>query len=95
MAERSGALLNALLLGCAVIVSLIGSFVIAAALAALYLVLVRGVPPGQRIFLDVVAPTPGGALLHLANGLFLAVAPLALRRGWRRWRDRDPRPPHA
>jgi len=56
---------------------------------------VRGVPPGQRIFLDAVAPTLGGALLHLANGVFLAVAPLALRRGWRRWRDRDPRPPHA
>jgi hypothetical protein len=95
MAERGRGLLNAVLLGLAVIVSLIGSFVIAAALAALYLVLVRGVPPGQRIFLDAVAPTLGGALLHLANGVFLAVAPLALRRGWRRWRDRDPRPPHA
>jgi hypothetical protein len=88
MSERGNALLNAVLLGLAVIVSLIGGFVIAGALAALYLLLVQGVTPGQRIFLDAVAPSVSGALLHLANGVCLAVAPFALRRGWRRWPNR-------
>jgi hypothetical protein len=67
------------------IVSLAGCLATLGALTALYFLLVRGVPPGQPIFLDVLAPTLEGAVLHLANGIALTSAPFILRWAIGRW----------
>ena len=79
--------LHALLLVLTVAVSLLGCFVIAGSLAALYLLTLKGVHPGDPIFLDAVAPTLTGALVHLADGVLIAAAPFLLRALLRR---RDP-----
>jgi hypothetical protein len=71
--------------------TLLGCLIIAGALSALFFLLVRGVSPGQPMFLDVSAPTVGGALLHLANGITLTSAPFLLRWAIRRWRQSRPR----
>jgi hypothetical protein len=69
------------------IVTLVGCIVITGALTGLYMLLVRGAPPGQPVFLDVVVPPLGGAVLHLANGVVLTVAPFILRWAIRHWRQ--------
>ena len=80
---RSIALIVALALGW--LVTIMGCIVILGALTALYFLLVKGVPPGQVMFQDVVAPPLPGVLLHLTNGVVLAVIPLSLRWAFRRW----------
>jgi len=77
---------NAGVLALGWIVSAVGCLVIVGALTALYFLLVKGVPPGQPIFLDVLAPPLQGAVLHLANGIALTFAPFILRWAIRRWR---------
>jgi hypothetical protein len=68
------------------IVTLIGCVVIAGALTALYFLLVEGVPPGQPALFDAVVPPMRGAVLHLANGVVLTIAPFILRWAIRCWR---------
>lgn len=80
---RSTALIVALALGW--LVTIVGCIVILGALTALYFLLVRGVPPGQVMFQDFEAPPLSGVLLHLANGVVLAVIPFTLRWAFRRW----------
>jgi hypothetical protein len=81
------AVMNAGVLALGWIVTLVGCIVIAGALTGLYMLLVRGASPGQPVFLDAVVPPLGGAVLHLANGVVLTVAPFILRWAIRRWRQ--------
>lgn len=69
------------------VVTLLGCIVVAGALTALYMLLIKGAAPGQPIFLDAVVPRLGGAALHLANGLVLITAPFVFRWAIRRWRQ--------
>ena len=69
-------------------VTLVGCIIIIGALTGLYMLLVKGAAPGERVFLDAEVPPLRGALLHLANGLVLTFAPFILRGGFRRWRHR-------
>jgi hypothetical protein len=69
------------------VVTLVGCIVIAGALTGLYMLLVKGASPGEPVFLDAVVPPLGGAVLHLANGVVLTIAPFILRWAIRRWRQ--------
>ena len=80
---RSIALIVAQALGW--LVTIVGCIIILGALASLYFLLVKGIPPGQMMFRDFMAPPLSGVLLHLTNGAVLAVIPFTLRWSFRRW----------
>jgi hypothetical protein len=68
----------------AIPVGLFGALIVAMALAGLYMVVFEGVPPGEPIWLDELAPSKSGAALQVAIGAGLVGLSLVLRAAIRR-----------